>query len=345
MNCGTPAAKDARTCIMCGHSIDRLPQQASSFGASWLGILTGLVVISGFAWWIFRLGALMPPARPTATATATAAFLPPTDTPTPTVTLTPPPAPSMTFTPTPTPEPLIHTIKTGETLIFIADKYNVTVDEINAENGLSDGALLSVGQELIIPFPLSSTGTEADSRERPIIKYVIKGGDTLSGIAFEYDTSISAIELANPDLNLDLLSVGQEIVVPLRPPTLTPTPTITPTPTFTPPPPFRAPALLLPADGALIEGDQSTVLLSWTTTGLLSDNHYYVIYLTDDTDHTTTFQTRGTSYRLPAEARPNKLTTYSWYVMVMEKIGIDKDGIFRGKTLSPTGETRTFQWR
>lgn len=349
INCGTPVAEKAKTCIMCGHSIDSLPRQATSFGTSWLGVAFGLLVITGMAYWFFQFNASVSGnATPSAMATI-AGFIVPTHTPSPTRTLSPTPAPSLTFTPTATPVPVLHTIKTGENLSFVADKYRVSVEEINAANNLEEGTILSVGQVLIIPVlprPSANTGAvQEDTRVGPVITYTIKGGDTLSGIAFEYDTSVSAIESANPDIDLTLLSVGEEIIVPLQPPTYTPTPTITPTPTFTPEPPFRAPDLLLPVNGSLIEGDLSTVLLSWSVTGSLADDTFYVVYLTDDEGRLSTLPTRASSYRLPAEARPARLTTYSWYVIIMQKIGVDQNGIFYGKALSNPSSTRTFQWR
>ena len=45
-------------------------------------------------------------------------------------------------------------------------------------------------------------------------KYTVKSGDTLSGIADRFDTSISALEELNPDLSASTLAVGDKIVVP-----------------------------------------------------------------------------------------------------------------------------------
>ena len=347
MNCGAPAAQNVKTCMMCGQPVDALPRRASSFSASWLGILIGLAVVGGIVAWFLQLEA--PPAVSSASssplATATRFFIPPTNTPTPTLTPTLPPTPTLSPTPTPTPKPLIHSIKTGETLNFIAQKYNVSLADLEQANDITQDTILQVGQELIIPFAVDTGADNENSRERPIILYTIKSGDTLSGIAFEYDTSVAAIEVANPGLDLDILSVGQEVLVPLRPPTFTPTPTITPTPTFTPRPPFLTPILLYPQNDALIEGDTSSVLLNWTSSGTLDEETYYVVYLSDSAGQFKTFPTRATSYRLPPEARPVKLTTYSWYVVVMKKIGIDAEGIFYGKALSNPSQTRTFRWR
>ncbi len=345
LNCGTPAAKDATTCLMCGTPIDELPAQAGVFGSSWLGILVGLVIIGGLVFAFFQLR----PATTVATAPTVAPthiFIPPTDTPTPTATATLPPTATFTPTPTPTPAPLYHKIRTGETLEFIAKKYGITIDDLTTANGITTDTILRVGQDLLIPNNfLASTAPEGAVREGPVITYTVQSGDTLSGIAFAHDTSMSAIEIANPELDLDLLSVGQVLLIPLRPPTATPTPTITPTPTFTPQPPYLTPQLLLPADDALIEGKNTSVLLSWTTGGLLNDNTFYVIYLTDEHGTLRTFFTQATSYRLPNDLRPATLTRFTWYVVVMEKIGIGDDGIFYGEAMSNRSAGRSFRWR
>ncbi|HEY83566.1 MAG TPA: LysM peptidoglycan-binding domain-containing protein [Chloroflexi bacterium] len=347
MNCGAPAAQNVKICMMCEQPIDALPRRASSFSASWLGILIGLAVVGGIVYGFLQLEApqALGSASSSPPATATPFFIPPTDTPTPTVTPTLPPTPTLSPTPTPTPKPLIHSIKTGETLNFIARKYNVSLEDIEQANNITQDTILQVGQELVIPFATDIDTNGENSREHPIILYTVKSGDTLSGIAFEYDTSVSAIEVANPGLDLDILSVGQEVLVPLRPPTFTPTPTITPTPTFTPRPPFLTPVLLHPQDDALIEGDTSSVLLNWTSSGTLDEDTYYVIYLSDNAGRFKTFPTRATSYRLPPELRPSQLSTCSWYVVVMKKIGIDAEDIFYGKALSNPSQTRTFRWR
>lgn len=349
LSCGTPAAEHARTCMMCGNPIDELPAQALGFGSSWLGVLVGLVIIGGLVYGVLQQfrpteSAVMPPI-----ASGGQVFIPPTETPTPTSTITPRPTATTTVTPTPTPAPLYHKIRTGETLEFIANKYSITIDDLTTANNITRDTILRVGQDLLIPNTYRATSTETNPdlavRSRPVITYTIQGGDTLSGIAFKFDTSQSAIEIANPELDLDLLLVGQVLLIPLRPSTATPTPTITPTPTFTPQPPYLTPQLLLPVDGTLIEGENSSVLLSWTTGGLLDDDTFYVVYLTDEKGDLQTFFTHDTSYRLPETLRPQTLTRFNWYVVVMKKIAIGDDGIFYGKALSNRSAARSFQWR
>ena len=44
--------------------------------------------------------------------------------------------------------------------------------------------------------------------------YTIKSGDTLYNIAKDYSTTVDAIIYANPDIDADNLSIGEEIIIP-----------------------------------------------------------------------------------------------------------------------------------
>ena len=52
--------------------------------------------------------------------------------------------------PTPTPAAL-YTVQPGDTLSAIAERFNTTVDELVAANGLTDPNALQTGQTLLIP--------------------------------------------------------------------------------------------------------------------------------------------------------------------------------------------------
>ena len=70
-----------------------------------------------------------------------------------------------------------HRVETGETLTSIARKYHVTAAAISDANGLERRAPLEVGGKLIIP---AAPPAEAKSR---LVRYRVRRGDTLSGIA------------------------------------------------------------------------------------------------------------------------------------------------------------------
>jgi len=120
-------------------------QRQRALGLAVLALVLGLGVAG--------CGRILQPPTPTVAALASPTT---TDTPRPTATrratFTPVPAtPSDTPTPTVTPTPIIYVIQQGDTLIPIARKFGVTVQEIQEANGISDPRRLRIGQEIIIP--------------------------------------------------------------------------------------------------------------------------------------------------------------------------------------------------
>jgi len=63
-------------------------------------------------------------------------------------------------------------------------------------------------------------------------RHLVQSGDTISGIAKEYSTTVKAVLAANGLTEQSRLSIGQELIIPLPlAQTSTPTPTFTPSPT------------------------------------------------------------------------------------------------------------------
>lgn len=97
----------------------------------------------------------------------------------------------------------IYTVKKGDSLWLIANKYGTTVDELKNANNLKSNTL-SIGQTLIIPEKKESTSK---------ISYVVKKGDSLWLIANKYDTTVEKIKSTN-NLKDNTLSIGQVLVIP-----------------------------------------------------------------------------------------------------------------------------------
>ncbi len=125
---------------------------------------------------------------------------------------TPPP-------PTPPPGATVYVVQEGDTLIQIAAQFGVTVEDIMAANGLTDAALIQVGQELIIPVSASPTEPLLEPTGTPPI------------IAPPTETAVL------PGPTLPVLPTDTPSVTPTLLPTSTPEPT--PTPTATPRPPLE----------------------------------------------------------------------------------------------------------
>ena len=94
-----------------------------------------------------------------------------------------------------------YTVKSGDTLYAIANKYNTTVDALKSLNDLTSNTL-SIGQTLKIPSSSSDN-----------VVYTVKSGDTLYGIAEEFGTTVSAITKLN-NLSTTTLSIGQKLLLP-----------------------------------------------------------------------------------------------------------------------------------
>ncbi len=97
-----------------------------------------------------------------------------------------------------------YTVQRGDTLWSIAKKFNTSVNDLKRANNLSSNTLF-IGQSLTVP----DYYTAEDSN----IAYIVKRGDTLYSIASQYGISVNELKNYN-NLSSDLLSIGQEILIP-----------------------------------------------------------------------------------------------------------------------------------
>jgi murein DD-endopeptidase MepM/ murein hydrolase activator NlpD len=121
---------------------------------------------------------------------------------------------------------ITHTIKSGETVYALAKKYGVTEAEILFLNGIEDARKIYAGQKLRIPdgsievTPIvedrSSHGT-ASKEEKPVyVSHRAIKGDTLFGIAKQYNITISELRSINKLSNSYLLKIGDTLKVPKK---------------------------------------------------------------------------------------------------------------------------------
>ncbi len=97
-----------------------------------------------------------------------------------------------------------YTVKSGDTLYAIANKYNMSVDELKKLNNLTSN-VLSIGQKLKVS---SSTASDTTSNEY----YTVKSGDTLYSIASKYGMSVDELKKLN-NLTSNVISIGQKLLV------------------------------------------------------------------------------------------------------------------------------------
>jgi len=96
----------------------------------------------------------------------------------------------------------VYTVKKGDTLYGIAQKFNLSVDELKKLNGLTNNTL-SIGQKLKI----SSFEKDTDTT------YTVLKGDTLYGIANKFGVSVNNLKDIN-NLVSNTLSIGQVLKIP-----------------------------------------------------------------------------------------------------------------------------------
>ena len=101
-----------------------------------------------------------------------------------------------------------YTVKKGDSLYSIANKYNTTVDELKRINNLTSNTL-SIGQVLKLPSDKASD----EEKEENTITYTVQKGDSLYSIAKKYNTTIDAIKNLN-NLTTNTLSIGQVLLIP-----------------------------------------------------------------------------------------------------------------------------------
>jgi LysM repeat protein len=137
-------------------------------------------------------------------AEATETPVPPTATPV---------AEAAETTPAITVEGVTYTVRWGDTLFSIAQKFGTTVDAIKAANGLTSDFII-VGQELIIPVDDVLPPEIAPPSPGGPTVHIVQPGENLFRISLRYGTTVDAIAKANNIVNPWFIYVGQELKIP-----------------------------------------------------------------------------------------------------------------------------------
>ena len=100
----------------------------------------------------------------------------------------------------------IYTIEVGDTLYGIANKYNVSINDIIDYNALPT-TVLTIGETIKIPKK------NIENKENV---YIVKPGDTLYRIANQYNVLIDDLISFN-NLSSNILTIGQKLIIPIKP--------------------------------------------------------------------------------------------------------------------------------
>lgn len=112
-----------------------------------------------------------------------------------------------------------HTVVAGDTITRIAAKHGTTIDAVLAANGLTRSSIIYPGQTIRIsggaaPAPASAPVSTPAPAANTATSHTVVAGDTITGIATKYATTISAIFAANGLSGSSIIYPGQKIAIP-----------------------------------------------------------------------------------------------------------------------------------
>lgn len=94
---------------------------------------------------------------------------------------------------------ITYTVKPGDTLWNISQRFSVSPKELAAWNNMSPKSALVAGRKLSLK-PTSRQQYASASSSVRLIRYTVKKGDSLTAIARKFNVSIDDLQKSNPDL-------------------------------------------------------------------------------------------------------------------------------------------------
>lgn len=112
-----------------------------------------------------------------------------------------------------------HTVRSGDTVWDLAQRYDSTVSAIVSANHLGADATIHVGDRLTIPGAKASATTKpakasGGKAATAASRYTVKRGDTVSAIAHRFGATVRSIAAANGLDDPSRISVGQVLTIP-----------------------------------------------------------------------------------------------------------------------------------
>ncbi|MFE4542492.1 LysM peptidoglycan-binding domain-containing protein [Arthrobacter sp. NPDC056727] len=124
-----------------------------------------------------------------------------------------------------------YTVKSGETLGGIANRHGVRLSQILSWNGLKVTSIIYPGQKIRLgagTAVAAAPATAAAPAATRSASYVIKSGDTLSGIAARHGVKLSDILSANRLKVTSIIYPGQKLAIPGKASAVQPASSVTP---------------------------------------------------------------------------------------------------------------------
>ena len=104
-----------------------------------------------------------------------------------------------------------YVVRPGDTLISIAARHRLTLSQLARANGLHTNAWVYVGQRLKVPGASNAPASTTSTASRT---YIVRPGDTLTGIAVRHAVSTHRLAAANGLRANSWVYVGQRLKIP-----------------------------------------------------------------------------------------------------------------------------------
>jgi N-acetylmuramoyl-L-alanine amidase/LysM repeat protein len=130
----------------------------------------------------------------------------------------------------PTPAATTITVRQGDTLFSLAERYDVSQDDLIAANKLPDDGKILIGQKLTVPAPTGADASAPAASSPPAApapspapaapakaatkSIVIQVGDRLTKLAAKYGTTVAHLVSLNQLDDPDHIQIGQTLLVP-----------------------------------------------------------------------------------------------------------------------------------
>ena len=124
-----------------------------------------------------------------------------------------------------------YTVKSGDTLGGIAGRHGVRLSQVLSWNGLKVSSIIYPGQKIRLGAGTAVAAAPANASApaaTPSASYVIKSGDTLSGIAARHGVKLAAILSANRLKVTSVIYPGQKLAIPGKTGSVQPASSVTP---------------------------------------------------------------------------------------------------------------------
>jgi LysM repeat protein len=108
----------------------------------------------------------------------------------------------------------VYVVRPGDTMVGIAARHGISVNQLAAANGLSTNSWVYVGQRLAIPKPSAQSSAPTTAGSTSGSTYVVRPGDTLGRIAARYRITVSQLARANGLYTNSWVYIGQRLQIP-----------------------------------------------------------------------------------------------------------------------------------